>query len=90
MSDKPLHQTTTKPWAANRFGDPRQLVHEADRLEEMARERSGHANYLRRIADEADAEAVRLNEAAKDYRQWAAARQVMQEDAAILKELGNA
>lgn len=69
--------TTAKPWEHNRFGDPRQLAHEASKLEDAARERRGHANYLRRIADEADAEARRLDEAAADYRQWAKAREAL-------------
>lgn len=68
---------TAKPWAHNRFGDPRQLIHEADWLEDRARERRGHANYLRRIADDAEAEAKRLDEAAADYRAWAKAREAI-------------
>ncbi len=62
---------TAKPWAHNRYGDPRQLVHEADQLGRSARERRAHANYLRRVAAEADASAEREDEAARDYRAWA-------------------
>lgn len=68
---------TNKPWSGNRFGDPRQLAYEADKLEQDARGRRAHANYLRRIASEADAAANRLDEAARDYRQWAKAREAI-------------
>ena len=71
------NETTAKPWAGNRSGDPRQLVYEADKLEQDARGRRAHANYLRRIADEADAEADRLDEAASDYRKWAKTREAL-------------
>lgn len=70
MSDTPTSRTTP-PWAGNRYGDPRQLVHEANALEADARGRREHANYLRRMAVECEAAADRLDDAARDYREWA-------------------
>jgi len=70
-----MSEVSAKPWSSNRFGDPRQLLYEAEKLEEKARERQGHAAYLRSMAKDVDAEAARLTEAARDYRRWAIAQQ---------------
>jgi hypothetical protein len=65
-----------KPWIGNRLGDPRQLIHEAAILEHLADERRREAMRLRAIAAEEDKAAARIDEAAKDYREWAASHPV--------------
>jgi hypothetical protein len=59
------------PWAANRNGDPRQLLHEAEQLERTARVRRDDAARLRAQAIATDEGAVQMERAAADYRQWA-------------------
>lgn len=70
MSNDTTPVTTEKPWAGNRLGDPRQLLHEATHLEELAQQKRREAQRLHRAADAEDAAADRVDEAARDYRQW--------------------
>jgi hypothetical protein len=65
-----------KPWAGNRIGDPRQLLHEAKNLEVMVAVRRREVKRLRAIADEDERGAERMEEAARDYRAWASERGV--------------
>jgi hypothetical protein len=66
-----------KPWAGNRVGDPRQLLHEATHLEALAFDRRREALRLRKLANVEEEAAIRMEEAARDYRRWAAARGVL-------------
>lgn len=77
MSRDPDQSPTTaeKPWAHNRGGDPRQLLHEADQLDVMSDMRRKDAARLREQAVAADVAADRLAEAARDYRAWAQEKQ---------------
>jgi len=70
-----------KPWAGNRMGDPRQLIHEAINLEAMADERRREAVRLRAIATEEEAAADRMYDAAGDYRRWVVERGASPPDA---------
>ena len=70
MPDKP-DETTTPPWAKNRNGDPRQLLHEAEQLDIMARMRRRDAQKIREQAAACDESANQMERAARDYRQWA-------------------
>lgn len=63
-----------KPWAGNRNGDPRQLLHEAAVLERRAKGRRKAAQEMRKEAVNADREARRMEYAAADYREWAKGR----------------
>lgn len=74
MAD-PKSQTAVKPWAANRLGDPRQLLHEAAQLERTAEDRRREAKRLRAIAKAEEDAAERIDEAARDYRQWVKERE---------------
>lgn len=73
MTDK--NQTAVKPWARNRLGDPRQLLHEAAQLERTAEDRRREAKRLRAIATAEEGAAERIDEAARDYRRWAKERE---------------
>jgi hypothetical protein len=75
MTSEPRTDTTEKPWASNRLGDPRQLLHEATHLEELAQQKRREAQRLRTMADAEDAAAVRVDEVARDYRQWVKERE---------------
>jgi hypothetical protein len=66
----PDPKTTEKPWAGNRLGDPRQLLHEAAALSALAGQRRCEAVRLRAIAYEEEMAADRMDEAAADYRKW--------------------
>ncbi len=66
---------TSRPWARNRNGDPRQLLHEAANLDIYVRQVRAHAARLRAEAAERDAAADQMAEAASDYRAWAKARE---------------
>jgi hypothetical protein len=75
MSDESQMANNGPPWAKNRNGDPRQLLHEAAFLEETVRLRRGDAERMRKQAAHIDAQAALMERAAQDYRRWAKERE---------------